>query len=240
MTLITFCPLLSYLHDLTQEGKRTSWFKIDSKHYTSMPVIRRGAWRLRWLLKEIKKKGCPKLQDLDVNNADKGALIQALLATIADYTLLRQEKMIVWTAYPFTQDLVTEFLMDADVNATEAVATFIQYNKIEAESAELQDRFSIETSYLTDWFMYSNLNSEKQLMRMSSEEGQNAIAVYQALHDYPDSWLPVPLEPEAVIHHLIEFGSTRRVRQHGGFREGATVDLFQKVKEELNERLGQQ
>jgi hypothetical protein len=157
VSLLTFCPLLGYLHKLNPEynpppkkgedgyvpfderpkigpKKKTpqndpdhlSWFNPDSDLYKkAMPKIGNDFKRWRWLLAEISNEGCTEIPTVDYKDkrtvSNKQILeiilrfspkLAAQLSMIAEHALLRDEKMLVWFAYPITQELVAEVLMN--------------------------------------------------------------------------------------------------------------------------------
>ena len=90
-----------------------------------MPKIGRNSRRWRWILDQVKQQGCKVIPDLDYTNKkevpNKQVLeiilahspkLQALLSNIAEHSILRDEKMLVWFLYPVMQELVLEIVLN--------------------------------------------------------------------------------------------------------------------------------
>jgi SNF2 family DNA or RNA helicase len=105
---------------------RESWFYDQSDISKEMPAHDSKGSRIRWLLKRIKQGGdgfeayaalpSPSkidrmkdrhLAELFMSYSPK---LQATVSILCDYTLVRNEKVIVWFQYPIIQELVEEIL----------------------------------------------------------------------------------------------------------------------------------
>ena len=118
-----------------------SWFNDQSTYWKSMPKIGNHYRRWRWILDQVKQQGCKAIPDLDYTNkkevTNKQVLevilahspkLQALLSNIAEHSILRDEKMLVWFLYPVMQELVLEILLNHAYlkNHTESLHSGVQ------------------------------------------------------------------------------------------------------------------
>lgn len=90
-----------------------------------MPKIGRNYRRWRWIPDQVKQQGCKVIPDLDCLNRNEvpnkqvlkvilthSPKLQTLRSNLAEHTILRDEKMLVWFLYPVVQELVLEILIN--------------------------------------------------------------------------------------------------------------------------------